>query len=268
MENNHMDHMDSTAPAIARDAHDAHGMGGTYDDFADAFAKADELPTWRWVGKAAMEDVLAPVLGPESTFLDLGAASARVEAGVLLPRGVNPANIVGVEISPDQVELARTRIPEATFVVGDVSDPTLLSERDGAFDAVFSHMVFEHLDDEQFARTCANAHRLLAPGGIFAFVVTHPDKMTDLEGNLVTTYGPFETSAPWGGTLHNFRRSVDDTVVTVESAGFAVEFTDEVNFPVDPPAGLSEADEALFVQSAEKYRRYPAIRLCVRAKRL
>ncbi len=260
--------MKSQAARAESTQHDAHDMGGTYDTFADAFAEADKLPTWRWVGKAAMQKVLQPVLKAGCTHLDLGSASARVEAGVLLPAGVLAKDIVGVEISPDQVEIAKKRIPEATFMVGDVSDPSLLSERNGSFDAVFSHMVFEHLDDEQLARTCANAHRLLKAGGTFAFVVTHPDKMTDLNGDLVLTYGAFETTAPWGGVLHNFRRSVEQTQDMVRNAGFTVDLCESVNFSEEVPEGLSEADAATFAENSKKYRRYPYIRLCIRATRV
>ena len=63
--------------------------------------------------------------------------------------GVRPEDITGVEISPDQVVMAHERIPAATFVVGDISDASLLTEKSGTFDVVFSHMVFEHLSDEQ-----------------------------------------------------------------------------------------------------------------------
>jgi SAM-dependent methyltransferase len=245
--------------------HDAHHMGDAYNVFADQFAKADMLPTWRWVGKEAMNRVLSPMLKPGVRFLDFGSASARVEVGVLMPAGVEPADMVGVEISPDQVEIARTRVPGAAFMVGDISDPTLLGDQNGSFDVVFSHMVFEHLDDHQFALTNQNTCRLLKEKGMYAFVVTHPDKMTDLDGNLVTTYGAFTTSAPWGGELTNFRRSVDSTIGMVESAGFRVEFTDEVNFPRTTPTDLSVEDAAVFTENQTKYHRYPAIRLLIRA---
>ncbi len=246
---------------------DSAGMGKVYDDFADAFAKSDQLPTWRYAGKPAMERVLEGCLNENAKLLDLGSASARVEVNVLLPHGVKPENITGIEISPDQVEIAKKRIAGANFFVGDISDPSLLSGKDGTFDAVFSHMVFEHLDDEQFKRTCENASRLLKPGGMFAFVVTHPDKMTDVAGNLVTNYGAFETSAPWGGVLHNWRRSVADTVKTLEGSGFADVTTEDIPFPSEMPDGLSAEEQASFSEALEKYSRYPAIRLAVRARK-
>ncbi|MDO8566968.1 MAG: class I SAM-dependent methyltransferase [bacterium] len=240
-------------------------MGTVYDRFSKAFGEADQLPTWRFVGKPAMEKLLKASFGPDTRFLDMGSASARVEVGVLIPNGVSPDNITGVEISPEQVEMAKARVPEARFVVGDVTDTSLLSDQAGTFDVVFSHMVFEHLDDDQLARACTNAYRLLKSGGAFAFVVTHPDKMTDLDGNLVTTFGAFTTTAPWGGELHNWRRSVKQTLQIVRDAGFKVENTEEIGFPEDPPTNLDEGSLAVFEQGAQKYRKYPAIRLAIRA---
>jgi hypothetical protein len=130
-------------------------------------------------------------------------------------------------------------------------------------------MVFEHVDDEQFARVCKNAFWFLKEGGVFAFVVTHPDKMTDMDGNLVTTWGAFKTTAPWGGVLDNWRRGVEDTAAMVKAAGFDIELTEELPFPTTAPEGLSSEESATFAQNSEKYRRYPAIRLAVKAiKRL
>ena len=237
-------------------------MGDVYDDFAKAFREADALPTWKWVGRGAMESLLGPSFKEGATFLDLGSASARVEAGVLIPNGVKPGNITGVEISPDQVEMAKTRIPGAHFVVGDIS---VVELPQGAFDVAFSHMVFEHLDDAQLLATCKNAYRALKPGATFAFVVTHPDKMTDLNGNLVIEYGAFETTAPWGGVLQNWRRSVSDTVRIVEEADFKVESAEDVAFPTEAPANLAGEELAEFIKNREKYKRYPAIRLAIRA---
>lgn len=243
-------------------------MGKTYDAFAEAFREADQLGTWKYVVKPALQEVLGDVLKPGSKMLDLGSASGRVEAGVLLPCGVRAEDIVGVEISPDQVEMARVRIPGATFMVGDISDQSLLAGRNGTFDVVFSSMVFEHLSDKQFEQTCANAHRLLKPQGCYAFVVTHPDKMTDLNGKLVEGYGPFETSAPWGGVVHNWRRSVERTREIVERAGFEVHKLIELPFPGVPPQDLAEGELVSFKADFEHYRKYTAIRLAIKAMKV
>lgn len=232
-------------------------MGKVYDEFAEKFAEADKLPTWVWVGKPAMKKLLGGVLGNKNArFLDLGSASARLEHW-LREEGVPAENMTGIEISPEQVELAKQRIPEANFRVGDITTAPLEPE---AYDVVFSHMVFEHLDDAQLLSTCKNAYKALKPGGTFAFVVTHPDKMTNLDGSLVENDGPFITTAPWGGELTNYKRSVEKTKEIVEAAGFRVELMEEAGFP-------EEAKTADPVSYA-KYERYGSrVRLLVKAEK-
>ncbi len=243
-------------------------MGKKYDDFADAFRKSDQLTTWLYVVKPALNKILAPCLKPGMKFLDLGSASARVEAGVLLLGGVRPEDITGVEISPEQVEMAWVRIPGATFIVGDIADPVLLAGQDRMYDAVFSSMVFEHISDEQFAQVCANAHRLLKQGGLYAFVVTHPDKMVDLNGDYLKGYGMFETRVPWGGVVHNWRRSVEQTLATMCAGGFEVTLVEDLAYPAKAPAGLTEEQLAAFEADAPKYHKDRAIRLAIQARRL
>lgn len=234
-------------------------MGVVYDHFADDFAKSDVLPTWKYVGKPVMTKLLTPFFGRATTFLDLGSASGRVEAGILLEHGVAPEQITGVEISKDQVVIAQKRIPGAHFIVGDITKVSLPPE---SYDVVFSHMVFEHLDNAQLLAACKIAHTSLKPGGTFAFVVTHPDKMTDLNENLVTTYGHFQTTAPWGGVLDNWRRSVEDTVAIVQQAGFTVQSKEEIAFP-ENLTDLTEAEREEFMKAHDKYSKYPAIRLAL-----
>jgi SAM-dependent methyltransferase len=239
-------------------------MKDRYNGFAEAFRKADQLTTWKYVVKPALEKVLD--LKPGMKVLDLGSASARVEVGVLLPKGVLPQDITGVELSPEQVEMAKVRVPEARFMVGDIANPDLLKGEE--FDVVFSSMVFEHLSDQQFAQVCANAHRLLKPQGQFAFVVTHPDKMRDLQGNYLTHYGAFETSVPWGGVVHNWRRSIEDTIEILSEAGFEITLIEELGYPLEAPQGLSQEDLASFEADAPKYHQDQYIRLAIQAKRL
>jgi SAM-dependent methyltransferase len=239
-------------------------MAKEYDAFAEEFAKSERLASWRFVGKPAMETVLGAFLRPGVKVLDLGSASARVELGFILPHGVKPEDIAGVEISPDQVKIAKERIPQATFIVGDITNVELPQ---GAFDVAFSHMVFEHLDDAGLLAACKNAYGALKQGGVFGFVVTHPDKMTDLNGNLITEDGAFETTAPWGGIVHNWKRSVARTEEIVRSAGFEVDFVVDFAYPATAPENLDAESRTSFQEGAKKYSKYAAIRLGLRARK-
>lgn len=86
-------------------------------------------------------------LGPTSRVLDIGTG-----AGVLIPffkaLGVAEANIMGVDVSPGMLAVARRRYPQAAFWEGDVADFEAGQQGSGLFDAVYFNAVFGNLYDQ------------------------------------------------------------------------------------------------------------------------
>lgn len=106
-----------------------------YDAMGETFA------AWREeiVGdpRRAWEDELVSRLEPGSRVLDLGCGGGTAETKRLAQR----FRVTGVDISPRQVERARSAIPEAEFVCSDVTE---LELPPGSFDAVASFYAFNH----------------------------------------------------------------------------------------------------------------------------
>jgi SAM-dependent methyltransferase len=77
------------------------------------------------------------------TVLDVGCASGEL-GGLLLGAGFlhQGGSYVGVDVSPEQVALARTRHPERTFVEAAADR---LPFPDGAFDLVIACEILEHV---------------------------------------------------------------------------------------------------------------------------
>jgi demethylmenaquinone methyltransferase/2-methoxy-6-polyprenyl-1,4-benzoquinol methylase/ArsR family transcriptional regulator len=99
--------------------------------------------------------------GPIQALLDLGAGTGRM-LELLAPRA---ARAVGVDLSPDMLNLARARVEEkglrnVQLRQGDVYAPPV--ER-AAFDLIVIHQVMHFLDDP--GRALSEAARLLRPGG-------------------------------------------------------------------------------------------------------
>lgn len=100
----------------------------------------------------------------DGRLLDLGCGTGRTTAP-LAERGYD---VVGVDVSAEMVARARRRHPELSFAVGDATD---LDYDDDSFDYVlFSYYGLDCIAPASARRAAiAEAYRVLAPGGRFAF---------------------------------------------------------------------------------------------------
>jgi len=134
--------------------------GARYDGYADWYD--ERLSDFTASATAYIFELLGDLAG---RCLDLGCGG-----GVHLPafreRGWSP---VGVDLSVDQLRVARMRAPDVWLVR---ADGAALPFADRAFDAVVAAFVHTDLDD--LAGTVREAARVLRPGGRFVHVGTHP----------------------------------------------------------------------------------------------
>ncbi|MFD5091049.1 methyltransferase domain-containing protein [Amycolatopsis thailandensis] len=115
-------------------------------DAADALPGAAEL-------RARTYELLR--LGPGSAVIDVGCG-AGLAVSELSARGFRA---VGVDVSPEMVEEARRRSPEADFLAGDACALPV----DGGFAGYRADKVFHELAEPE--RALAEARRVLLPGG-------------------------------------------------------------------------------------------------------
>lgn len=107
---------------------------------------------------------LLPHLRPGMRLLDCGCGPGSITVG--LAGVVAPGEVVGVDIGPVQVEVARALaaaegVANARFEVGSVY---ALPFPDASFEAAFAHTVLEHLADPVAA--LREVRRVLKPGGV------------------------------------------------------------------------------------------------------
>jgi ubiquinone/menaquinone biosynthesis C-methylase UbiE len=109
---------------------------------------------------------LLPHLRKGMRLLDCGAGPGTITLG--LAEAVAPGEVVGIDISPIQVERASALAAErgVTNVRFELGDITALPFADDSFDVAFAHTVLMHLRDPVAA--LREMRRVVRPGGIVA----------------------------------------------------------------------------------------------------
>lgn len=121
-------------------------------------------------GMSALEAVLRPLTeamldaagaGPGVRLLDLACGPGHASAAARA-RG---AEALGVDVTPEMVEVARRRFPDVRFAVGDMRAPP-----PGPWDAITCRLGAHHVEDG-WLRTALD---VLAPGGRLAIAELAP----------------------------------------------------------------------------------------------
>lgn len=108
-------------------------------------------------------------LGPDTVLLEIGCGIGRMLRffAVMFPK------VHGFDVAPGMIEQGRAfcaRFDNVELHLGDGA--TLAPLADGSVNVAVSHAVFQHVPDlEVITSYVAEAHRVLAPGGVFKFLV-------------------------------------------------------------------------------------------------
>jgi SAM-dependent methyltransferase len=167
-----------------------------------------------------------------ATYDGFAAATALFVAPLLQAAGVKPgvrlldvacgtgvgsaqaaalgARVTGVDFSPEMIAEAEKRHPQIAFHTADAEQ---LPFADASFDAVVANFGIHHVERPQ--RAIAQARRVLAPGGIFAFTFwAAPQDNTAwrLIFEAIAAHGRTDVPMPAGNDAHatpeNFSRLV------------------------------------------------------------
>jgi demethylmenaquinone methyltransferase/2-methoxy-6-polyprenyl-1,4-benzoquinol methylase len=125
-------------------------------------ARADEYDDW-WLGRGLYRERVRA--GWEEALAELAAVIGALGAGRTLDVACGTGfltqhlrgEVVGLDHSPAMLELARERVPHATFVEGNA---LALPFPDASFDRVFTSYFYCHLVEADRARFLAEARRV------------------------------------------------------------------------------------------------------------
>lgn len=150
---------------------------------------------------------------PGTSLLDVASGPGFV-AGAAAARG---AAVTGLDFAAAMVAEARRRWPALTFREGDAE---ALPFADGSFDAVVMNFGMLHLAQPDTA--IAEAHRVLRPGGRYAFTVWAPPERAAGFGmtlRAIEEFGNTNVPLPEGPPFFRFSDATE-TARTLESIGF------------------------------------------------
>lgn len=191
------------------------GRRPQYDGRAEEYARAMEHnPLNAGIERPAFLELVGDVAGRH--VLDLGCGSGRYTEE-LLRRG---ARVVGLDQSPDNIELARRRVPEASFRVHDLADP-LDWLASGSFSVAVMAMTFHYLDNRVDA--LREVHRVLEPEGFLVLSTRHPTDWLRGYGGSYFDAGVVEDEWENGWRLRWWRQPLERTMEEFAMAGFRVD---------------------------------------------
>ncbi|MFX1483575.1 MAG: class I SAM-dependent methyltransferase [Promethearchaeota archaeon] len=135
---------------IVREGYDK--IASQYDEYREPFNNETEL------------NEFMSLVRPGGHILDAGCGSGVV-ARALVACGFQ---VTGIDISQKMLDLAKHRVPEATFEVGDMTE---LQFEDDSFDGIVSTYAVFHIPRTKHLSLFMDFHRLLKKGGALLFSV-------------------------------------------------------------------------------------------------
>src|SRR5947209_3868022 len=147
------------------------------------------------------------------SVLDVGAGPGYVAAAAK-ESGAVP---IGLDFSKQMVSIARKRFPSIEFREGDAQN---LPFADGSFDRVLANFALLHLSDPD--RACAEACRVLKPGGRFGFTVwaeAADNPYAQLIDDAINAYADLSVKLPSGPPYYLYKTK-GEFHQAMERAGF------------------------------------------------
>ena len=175
-----------------------------YDKIAEAYAgQRDNFKNETYLRR------FANLLPPRAKVLDLGCGSGLPVAGFLVGRGFE---VLGLDISPKQIELARRNVPGARFEVEDMQE---LKDAQFTVDGVVALYSIFHIDRREHGRLLSTLHSLLPVHGVLLITMG----ASDWEGTNEDFLGAGMSWSHYGASRNR---------ELVEAAGFTV-LVDEID---------------------------------------
>jgi len=170
-----------------------------YDKLAEQYAETRTLNP----NNKSYIDLLATMIPKNSHVLDLGCGP-----GVPITKELaKHFNVVGIDFSQNQIELAKKLVPEAEFYKMDM---TKMSFAPNSFDGVFSFLAIIHVPREQKASLFRKIYEILKPNGILLTAIGCDDWISTPEDDFM------------GVPMYWSQFGAEKTKAMIENTGFKI----------------------------------------------
>jgi SAM-dependent methyltransferase len=120
------------------------------------------------------------LLSPRSRVLDAGCGAGLPIAKMLAEH----FDVIGVDFSEAQIELAKKNVPNAHFFCQDMTE---LDLPDGSLDGICSYYAIIHIPREEHKSLFVNFHRMLRTGGITLLCLGAEDLVDNIDEDFLGT---------------------------------------------------------------------------------
>ncbi|TSC66738.1 MAG: type 11 methyltransferase [Microgenomates group bacterium Gr01-1014_80] len=183
--------------------------------------------SWTYIEGPTLERCLGNLKLNTLHILDAGCGSGR-SIDLLLAKGANPGNILGVDSSNELLAIARTKYSKVKF---EHEDLTKISLPEGNFDLIVCSLVLNHVDNDAFKILLKKFHSWLIDGGTLVYVTGHPVRMVRDDLSSYFSRELMEVDTPWGTRTTYFQKPLSDYFNKTIATGFDVTYIDEGEIP-------------------------------------
>ena len=118
------------------------------------------------------------LLSPDAKVLDAGCGAGIPITRLLAER----FDVIGVDFSAAQIELARQQVPNAKFLCADLTDLHFPEE---FFDGICSYYAIIHIPREEHQGLLGKFHRMLSTSGIALLCLGAENLVDDIDENFL-----------------------------------------------------------------------------------
>lgn len=232
-------------------------IGRIYDEQAASYTKfADDRFAWRYLEEPAFDKYISDLYHPETRVLVIGCGTGT-EVRHFISRGVRPENIVAMDVSEEQLKVARRTTKGPVYIQSSIEDFYFPAS---SVDLVITNTVLHHFDNEVLSQMLAKTYRILKPNGTYFFVEVDPDHSPDgikpeNENEWTVVKTPWETEVPF------FNRHPEDLMEALDRHGF-----DKVSgwlLKVSPEGAIDPENYAKYIshpsRMAARFKKVPEL---------